>query len=78
MNNDKKYNCITIYKKAVIYFRSDIEYSDYDDLQKKSDEFEAELCLDLDNLHSGNFDYDFFYDGIFDVSVDDIPDWFLD
>lgn len=78
MNTDKNFKVTSVYKKAIIYFKADIAYSDFNDLQKKSDEFETELCLDLDNLHSGNFDYDFRYDGIFDVSVDDIPDWFFD
>lgn len=78
MTIDKKYNYITIFKKAVIYFKADIAYSDSADLQQKSDDFETEICLDLDNLHSGNFDYDFFYDGISDVSADEIPDWFFD
>lgn len=78
MNTDKNFKITTVYKKAVIYFKADIAYSDFDDLQKKSDEFETELCLDLDNLHSGNFDYDFSYDGISDISVEDIPDWFFD
>lgn len=68
----------TVYKKVVVYFRADIEYDNDDDLNNKIDNFESELCLDLDNLHSGNFDYDFSYDGVSDVSEDDIPDWFFD
>lgn len=78
MNNDKNFKITTVYKKAVIYFKADIAYSDSVDLKEKSEDFETELCLDLDNLHSGNFDYDFSYDGISDVSVEDIPDWFFD
>ena len=78
MTDDKNYKITTVYKKAVIYFKTDIAYTDSDDLQEKSDEFETELCLDLNNLHSGNFDYDFNYDGISDVSVDDIPNWIFD
>lgn len=78
MNTDKNFKVTSVYKKAIIYFKADIAYSDFDDLQKKSDEFETAICLDLDNLHSRNFDYDFSYDGIFDVSVDDIPDWFFE
>lgn len=78
MTIDKKCKITTVYKKAVIYFKADIQYSDSVDLQQKSDDFETEICLDLDNLHSGNFDYDFSYDGISDISVDDIPDWFFD
>lgn len=65
----------TVYKKAVVYFRADIEYDNDADLNNKIEEFESEICLDLDNLHSGNFDYEFSYDG---VSDDDIPDWFFD
>lgn len=68
----------TVYKKAVVYFRADIEYDNDDDLNNKIDDFETELCLDLDNLHSGNFDYEFCYDGVSDVSEDDIPNWFFD
>ena len=78
MNTDKKFNVTTVYKKAVIYFKADIAYSDSDDLKEKSDELETEICLDLDNLHSGNFDYDFSFDGISDVSENDIPDWLFD
>ena len=78
MNTDKKFNVTTVYKKAVIYFKADISYSNSENFQQKSNNFETEICLDLDNLHSGNFDYDFSYDGISDVSEDDIPDWLFD
>ena len=78
MNTDKNFKITSVYKKAVIYFKADIVYSNSVDLKEKSETFETELCLDLDNLHSGNFDYEFSYDGISDVSVEDIPDWFFD
>ena len=68
----------SVYKKAVVYFRADIEYSDNKDLQEKIEEFESEICLDLDNLHSGNFDYEFSYDGVSDISEKDVPDCFFD
>lgn len=68
----------TVYKKAVVYFRADIEYTDNEDFQAKLDNFESELCLDLDNLSSGNFDYEFSYDGVWNISEDDIPDRFFD
>lgn len=73
-------NCMvsTVYKKAVIYFKADIAFSDSDDLIKKSDQLETEICLELDNLHSGNSDYQFSFDGISDISEDDIPDWIFD
>lgn len=76
MTDNKNCKVTTVYKKAVVYFRADIAFSDYDDLIKKSEAFETEICLDLDNLHSGNFDYDFSYEGISDVSFDDLPDDF--
>ena len=68
----------TVYKKAVVYFRADIEYTNNENFQEKLDNFESELCLDLDNLHSSNFDYEFSYDGVWNISEDDIPDWFFD
>ena len=71
-------NVTTVYKKAVVYFRIDIEYSDDDELQHKIDDFEDELYLDLDNLPSGNFDYEFSYDGIDDSSENEIPAWLFD
>ena len=78
MTIDQKCKITTFYKKAVIYFKADIAYSDSYDLQQKSDDFETEICLDLDNLHSGNLDYDFCYNGISDVSDEDIPNWIFD
>lgn len=77
-NNTENSHVTTVYKKAVVYFKADIEYSNNKDLQEKLEDFESKLCLDLDNLPSGYCDYDFRYDGISDISEDDIPDWFFD
>ena len=67
----------TVYRKAVIYFRADINFTNENDLQEKIDEFEANVCLDLDNAHGGYFDYEFRYDGLTAVDEDDIPDYFF-
>lgn len=76
---DEDIHCVkTVFKKAVVYFRADIEYSNDKELQEKIDNFENELCVDLDNLPGGSFDYDFQYDGVSEVSEDDIPSWIFD
>ena len=68
----------TVYRKAVIYVRTDINFTTDDELAAKIDDFETNVCLDLDNAHSGNFDYEFSYDGLSEVDEDDVPAWLFD
>lgn len=74
MNNLTKPQCKTVYRKAVVYFRADINFTNENDLQDKVDEFETNVCLDLDNAPGGYFDYEFRYDGLIEVDADDVPD----
>ena len=78
MNNLVKPRCKTVYRKAVVYVRADIEFMDEKDLAEKIADFETNVCLDLDNAHSGNFDYEFSYDGLEDVDANDVPDFLFD
>ena len=78
MKNSVKTRCKTVYRKAVVYVRTEIEFTDENDLQEKIDEFETNVCLDLDNAPSGYFDYEFSYDGLSEVDEDAVPDWFVD
>lgn len=78
MNNLAKPRYKTVYRKAIVYFRADIKFTNENDLQEKIDEFETNVCLDLANAHSGYFDYEFCYDGLNEVDADDVPDWFFD
>ena len=64
----------TVYRKAVIYFRADINCTTNEELEDKISDFERNVCLDLDNAHGGYFDYEFRYDGLTAVDEDDIPD----
>ena len=45
----------TSYRKTVVYVRADIEYTDETDLQNQLEEFENNVCVDLDNINSGNY-----------------------
>lgn len=70
--------CKTVYRKAVVYFRADIVFHTDKELEDKIDDFENNVCLDLDNAHGGYFDYDFRYDGLDEIDEDDVPDWLFD
>ena len=78
MNNLIKPQCKTVYRKAVVYFRADINFTNENDLQDKVDEFETNVCLDLDNAPGGYFDYEFRYDGLSEVDEDEVPDRLFD
>ena len=78
MNNLAKPQCKTVYRKAVVYFRADINFTNENDLQDKVDEFETSVCLDLDNAPGGYFDYEFRYDGLSEVDEDEVPDRLFD
>lgn len=68
----------TVYRKTVVYVRADIEYTDAEDLQEQIEEFDNNVCVDLDNAPSGNYDYEFTYDGLTDINEDDVSDWLFD
>ena len=78
MNNLIKPQCKTVYRKAVIYVRADIEFNTDEELQDKIDEFETNVCLDLDNAPGGYFDYEFRYDGLTEVDAEEVPDRLFD
>lgn len=78
MKNSVKPRYKTVYLKAVVYVRADIEFTDENELQEKIAEFETNVCLDLDNAPSGYFDYEFSYDGLSEVDEDDVPDYLFD
>lgn len=78
MNNMAKARYKSVYRKAVIYVRAEIEFTSDEDLAEKIVEFETNVCLDLDNAPSGYFDYEFSYDGLSEVDEEDILDWFVD
>ena len=67
-----------VYLKTTVYFRAEIEYSDEKDLQEKTDEFETEVRLDLDNVNSGSYDYSFADDGLEEVPEGEIPAWLFE
>ena len=62
-----------IYRKAVVYVRADIDFTTEEELAEKIVDFETNVCLDLDNAHSGNFDYEFSYNGLREVEAGDVP-----
>ena len=68
----------TVYRKAVIYVRTDINFTTDDELAAKIDDFETNVCLDLDNAYSGYFDYEFRYDGLSEVEAEDVTVWLFD
>lgn len=68
----------TIYRKAIVFFRADIKFSTEEELQEKIDDFESNVCLDLDNAPSGYFDYEFCYDGLSEVDENDVPEYLFD
>ncbi len=67
MNNMAKPRYKSVYRKAVIYVRAEIEFTSDEDLAEKIAEFETNVCLDLDNAPSGYFDYEFSYDRLSEV-----------
>lgn len=68
----------TVYRKTVVYVRADIEYTDAEDLQEQIEEFDNNVCVDLDNAPSGNYDYEFTYDGLTAINEGEVPDWLFD
>ena len=68
----------TVYRKAVVYFRADINFTTEKEPEEKIADFETNVCLDLDNAHGGYFDYEFRYDGLTEIDAEDIPDWIFD
>ena len=68
----------TVYRKTVVYVRTDIEYTDEADLQNQLEEFENNVSVDLDNAHSGNYYYEFTYAGLTAITEDDVPNWLFD
>ena len=78
MKNSVKPRYKTIYRKAVVYVRADIDFTTEEELQEKIADFETNVCLDLDNAHSGNFDYEFSYDELSEVEAEDIPAYLFD
>jgi len=68
----------TVYRKAVVYFCAEVEFTTNEDLQEKIDEFETNVCLDLDNIHGGYYDYEFRYNGLEEIEKDNVSDWLFD
>ena len=68
----------TVYRKTVVYVRADIEYTDEADLKKQIEEFETNVSVDLDSAPSGNYDYEFTYDGLTAINEGDVPNWLFD
>lgn len=68
----------TVYRKAVIYVRADIDYTDEADFQNQLEEFENNVCVDLDNINSGNYNYEFTYDGLTAINEEEVPCWLFD
>ena len=68
----------TVYRKAVVYVRADIEYTDETDFQNQLEDFENNVSVDLDNAHSGNYYYEFTYAGLTAITEDDVPNWLFD
>ena len=68
----------TVCRKTVVYVRADIEYTDAENLQEQIEEFERNVSVDLDNAPSGNYDYEFTYDRLTDISAAEVPDWLFD
>lgn len=74
-NNPTRYK--TVYRKAVVYVRADIEFTTDEELQEKIADLESNVCLDLDNAPSGYFDYEFSYNGLEEIDADEVPDCFF-
>ncbi|MBR3745818.1 MAG: hypothetical protein IKN27_02540 [Selenomonadaceae bacterium] len=70
--------CKTVYRKAVVYFRTDIEFNSDEELTDKIADFESNVCFDLDNAHGGYFDYEFRYNGLEEIAEIEVPDWIFD
>lgn len=68
----------SVYRKAIVYVRADIDFTTEEELAEKIADFETNVCLDLDNAHSGNFDYEFSYDGLSEIEAEDVPVWLFD
>lgn len=68
----------TVCRKTVVYVRADIEYTDAENLQEQIEEFERNVSVDLDNAPSGNYDYEFTYDGLTAINEGEVPDWLFD
>lgn len=70
--------CRTIFRKAVVYFRADINFNSDEEFADKIADFESNVCFDLDNAHGGYFDYEFHYNGLEEIAEAEIPDWIFD
>ncbi len=68
----------TIFRKATIYMRQEIEFSTQEERVQKIDEVESGIYLDLNDLHyGGNSEYEYRYNGL-DEAKDDFPCWMFD
>lgn len=68
----------TVYIRTKMYFMAKIEYETPEDLQEKTDEFETEVRLDLNNMHSGSYDYSFADEGLEVIEKFEVPDWIVE
>ena len=68
----------TVYIRTTMYFVAKIAYETSEDLQEKTDEFETEVRLDIDNLNSGSYDYSFADEGLEVIEKFEVPDWIVE
>lgn len=67
-----------VYIRTTMYFMAKIEYKTPEDLQEKTDEFETEVRLDIDNMNSGNYEYLCADEGLEVIEECEVPDWIVE
>lgn len=66
----------SVYYRAVIYFCTDIDYSNKNNLDEKIEAFKSNICSSLDDICIDNGD--FAYEGVDIIDESEIPSNILD
>lgn len=66
----------TVYRKATVYIKQDVEYGSEAELEDALKELECRITLDVDSMQDGGCsEYDYHLGDIDEVDESDFPHW---
>ena len=69
----------TVYRKATVYVKQDVEYGSEDELEDAMEELECRICLDIGAMQDGGSStYEYRLGDIDEVDEEDVPHWIFE
>ena len=66
----------TVYRKATVYVKQDVEYGSEAELEDALEELECRICLDIGAMQDGgSSEYDYSIGSVDSVKKSDFPHW---